>query len=163
VRLAQARLSAGAVVRAPRAGRVAAVLATSGSALAVGAPLLVLVDDRAPLLAQVFIPSRAIGFVRVGQEVQLKLDAFAFERYGAHRGVVREISRTALAPRDQDVPQPPNEPVYVALVELAAQQIEAYGQPRALSAGMQLSAEIVIDRPRLIDWLLDPLRALRGR
>jgi membrane fusion protein len=50
----------------------------------------------------------------------------------------------------------------VARVQLDAQTMRAYGEARALSAGMQLQADIVIDRPRIVDWLLEPLHALRG-
>jgi membrane fusion protein len=162
-RLAQARQSAGSLVYAPRPGRVAAGLQKPGETLTAGLPLLVLVDDTQPLQAQLYIPSRAIGFLRRGQQVQLKLDAFPFQSYGALGGTLTEISQTALAPQELDTPLAVNEPVYVARVELSAQQMLAYGQAQPLSAGMQLSADIVIDHPRIVDWLLEPLYALRGR
>ena len=68
-----------------------------------------------------------------------------------------------MAARDLDVAVAASEPVYVARVALDTQQWHADGQARALSAGMQLSADIVLDRPRLVEWLFEPLRALRGR
>jgi membrane fusion protein len=162
-RLAQARQSAGSNVYAPQSGRVAAVLQKPGETLTAGMPLVVLVDDTQPLQAQLYIPSRAVGFLRPGQEVQLKLDAFPFQSYGTLRGTLSEISHAALTPRELDTPLAGNEPVYVAHVDLGTQQMQAQGQAQALSAGMQLSAEIVIDRPRIIEWLLEPLYALRGR
>ena len=161
-RLAQAHLAAGTTLRAPRAARVAALLAKPGTSVANGTPLVVLVGDAEPLQAELFIPSRAIGFIQPGQEVQLKLDAFPSQSYGTLRGRLIEISHTALAPRELDVITTLNEPVYVARVQLDAQTMRAYGEARALSAGMQVQADIVIDRPRIVDWLLEPLYALRG-
>lgn len=161
-RLAQAHLAAGTTLRAPRAARVAALLARPGASVASGTPLVVLVDDAEPLQAELFIPSRAIGFIQPGQEVQLKLDAFPSQSYGTLRGRLIEISHAALAPRELDVATALTESVYVARVQLDAQTMRAYGEARALSAGMQLQADIVIDRPRIVDWLLEPLHALRG-
>ena len=48
-------------------------------------------------------------------------------------------------------------------VALASQDFEAEGRRQALAAGMRLGADIVIDRPRIVEWLLAPLFALRGR
>jgi membrane fusion protein len=75
---------------------------------------------------------------------------------------VHEISATAVAARDLNTPVALNEPAYVVRVALDTQSIQAYGTQHALNAGMQVQADIVIDRPRLLDWVLEPLRALRG-
>jgi hypothetical protein len=40
------------------------------------------------LQAEIYIPSRAIGFVKPGQEVRLLYDAFPYQRFGAYRGRV---------------------------------------------------------------------------
>ncbi len=162
-RLAQARLQAGATLRAPANARVAAILVQPGMQVAAGAPLLILVDDRAPLLAELLVPSRAIGFIRSGQRVQLKLDAFPYQKYGYQLGTIREISGTTVATGDVAFAQTLNEPAYLVRAALDTQTIHAYGEARALNAGMQVQADIVIDRPRIIDWMLEPLRALRGR
>ncbi|MBI2397472.1 MAG: HlyD family efflux transporter periplasmic adaptor subunit [Xanthomonadales bacterium] len=162
-RLAQVRLQGGATLRAPTAARVAAVLAQSGQSVAAGAPLLLLVDARAPLLAELAVPSRAIGFLRVGQEVQLKLDAFPYQKYGACSGRIVEISGAALEGIDLGGSHRQDEPAYRVRVALASQDFEAEGRRQALAAGMRLGADIVIDRPRIVEWLLAPLFALRGR
>jgi len=162
-RLAQARQSAGSLVYAPQPGRIAAILQKPGETLAAGVPLLILVDDAQPLRAQLYIPSRGIGFLRQGQAVQLKLDAFPFQTYGTLGGTLSEISQAALTPQELDTPLAASEPMYVASVELNQQQMLVYGRAQPLRAGMQLSADIVIDHPRIVDWLLEPLYALRGR
>ncbi|MBK6727687.1 MAG: HlyD family efflux transporter periplasmic adaptor subunit [Xanthomonadales bacterium] len=162
-RLAQVRLQSGATLRAPSAGRVAAVLVQSGQSVAAGAPLLLLVDANAPLLAELAVPSRAIGFLRVGQEVQLKLDAFPYQKYGACSGRIVEISGAALEGIDLGGSHRQDEPAYRVRVALASQDFAAEGRRQALAAGMRLGADIVIDRPRIVEWLLAPLFALRGR
>lgn len=162
-RLAQARLRTGVRLQSPANGRVAALFVAVGSSVDAGAPLLLIVDDQAPLIAELYVPSRAIGFIRTGQRVQLKLDAFAYQKYGFQRGTVAEISGAALATRDLDTNRAFDEPMYRVRVALEAQRINADGVQHALTAGMQVQADIVIDRPRIADWLLEPLYALRGR
>ena len=56
-----------------------------------------------------------------------------------------------------------SEPVFSARGRLAAQTVQAYGTSVPLRAGMLLSADIVIDRRTLVEWLLDPLYAVGRR
>lgn len=55
------------------------------------------------------------------------------------------------------------EPVYRIVVSLTRQAVTAYGQPIALQPGMQLEADVIIERRRLIEWVLDPLYTLTGK
>jgi membrane fusion protein len=56
-----------------------------------------------------------------------------------------------------------NEPVYRIMVSLERQAITAYGQSVPLQPGMQLEADVIIERRRLIEWVLDPLFTLTGK
>ncbi len=161
-RLAQARLARGARVHAPRAGRVAAVLVRPGQTLAPGEALVVLVDDDAPLEGEMFLPSRAIGFVRVGQRVRLELDAFPYQRYGRVEGRVVDIASAAVRRSAVD-PEGArsDEPVYRVRVEIARQHIAAPRGEQRLRAGMRFNGDVVIDRPRIVEWLIEPLATAR--
>jgi membrane fusion protein len=55
------------------------------------------------------------------------------------------------------------EPLYRIKVRLASQSIDAYGHAEALKAGMQVEADILLDRRRLIEWIFEPLISLSGR
>lgn len=41
--------------------------------------------------------------------------------------------------------------------------VDAYGEKQALKFGATLSADIIVEKRRIIDWVLDPIRAMRGR
>jgi membrane fusion protein len=56
----------------------------------------------------------------------------------------------------------PAEPLYRITVGLERQQVSAYGAQVALQPGMQLDADIVLERRRLYEWVLDPVYALAG-
>ncbi len=61
-------------VSAPFAGRIVRRLVDLGAHVSPGTPLFEIVDDE-PLLARVYVPSRRMGFVRAGQEIDLHLDS----------------------------------------------------------------------------------------
>ncbi len=152
-------------VEAPATGHVAAILAEPGQHVAIGAPLLTVLPEGSPLEAHLFAPSRAVGFVRAGQEVRLRYPAFPFQKFGSHRGQVVSVSRQALAPGELGFAPPDGsrEPLYRIKVALDAQAVTAYGRPEPLQAGMQVEADVLLDRRRLIEWLFDPLVSLAGR
>ena len=56
-----------------------------------------------------------------------------------------------------------SEPLYRITVTLDQQSVAAYGQAQALVPGMQLEADVLLDRRRLIEWLFEPVLGIAGR
>jgi len=56
-----------------------------------------LAPDGVPLEAELLIPSAAVGFVRAGQRVALRYEAFPYQKFGLQGGRVRQISQSALS------------------------------------------------------------------
>jgi len=149
-------------VTAPVSGRVTALRAVNGGR-AGNEPLLAILPEGGVLEAHLFVPSRAIGFVEPGQEVKLAYDAFDHRRFGVYDGTVRDVSATVLPPGDVAGPISVEQPVYRVTVALENQSVRAYGKTVPLQAGMTLTADIIMERRSLGDWLLDPLRSLQGQ
>lgn len=150
-------------LRAPRAGRVASLAVLEGETARPGRDLLTLLEPEARMSAVLLVPSRAVGFVRTGQQVRLLYDAFPFTRFGVHPGEVVGIGRSILVPAEIDGPAAVTEPVYKVRVRLARSSILAYGDPVPLQAGMALEADIALEHRPLWRWLLEPLLALGAR
>ncbi len=155
---------------APASGTISAMQVHAGSNASTATPLLSLLPADSKLEAQLFTPSRSIGFVRVGQQVLLRYQAFPYQKFGHHAGTVKAISMTAISPSEL----PPQlsrltsltatgEPLYRITVALEQQTINAYGQPQALHPGMQLESEILLERRKLYEWVLEPLFTLTGK
>jgi len=147
------------VMRAPLSGRIASLQATAGQSVDPQHLALQIVPAGASLQAILFIPSRAAGFVRPGQRVRLRYDAFPYENFGTHEGRILRISRTVLTGNELTGPVSPDQPAYEAVVALDRPGVDAYGKEIALKPGMQLEADIVLDKLSLARWLLDPLLA----
>lgn len=144
-------------------GRVTALQTALGRATAVGGTLMTVVPESAPLQAEVYAPSRAIGLVRPGQRTRLLYDAFPYQRFGSFGGRIVSVSGTAIDPRENDVPVQAEEMVYRVVVSLDRQSIPAYGSSVALQPGMTFTANIVLERQSFFAWLLTPLRAVINR
>lgn len=150
----------GVLVKAPLAGLVAHRFVEPGQAVQAGQPLLSLLPEGARLQAQLQVPSRAIGFIRPGDRVRLRYQAYPFQKFGHQGGRVARISRSAVSPV---AGAPSSEPHYRILVALDRQDVLAYGRPEPLRPGMLLEADILGERRKLHEWLLEPLYSLRGR
>ncbi|WP_372624295.1 HlyD family secretion protein [Falsiroseomonas sp.] len=151
------------VVRAPVAGRVTSVQAAPGQRANPQRPVLTLVPEGSELRAELFVPSRAIGFVRPGQSVRLMYDAFPFQHFGTHRGTVESVSEAMLAPEEVAGPVKPQGPAYRVSVRLDRATLAAGGRELPLQPDMTLRADIVLEERSLIAWLLEPLISARGR
>jgi membrane fusion protein len=115
------------------------------------------------LQAELWLPTRAAGFLETGNRVVLRYPAFPYQKFGRHSGRVVEISRSATAPSELTslLGRPVNEPFYRVLVQLDAQKVNAYGRAEALKPGMTVNADILLERRRLIEWLLEPIYSVR--
>jgi len=157
------------VIRAPESGTATAVVASVGMAVEGSRPLLSIVPRGARLEAQLFAPSRAVGFVRPGVPVRLRYQAYPYQKFGQAIGRVVSVSRTALPASEIFTMGNPsgnnqnNEPYYRISVVLDQQAIVAYGVKQPLQPGMLLDADVMLERRRLYEWVLEPLISLTGK
>src|SRR4051812_7553668 len=151
------------VVRSPVAGRVSALQTTVGRTVDPNRPVMTLMPEGSELRAELYVASRAIGFVAEGQRVRLMYDAFPFQRFGAYSGVVDRVSATVFTPNDATGPVSIKEPSYRIVVRLARQDVDAFGQSVPLQPDMTVKADIVLEERSILEWLLEPLYSARGR
>ena len=151
-------------VIAPITGRIAALPVSTGQSIAAGGTIAVLIPEGSQLEAELLAPSRSIGFIKPGQEVQLRLQAFPYQRFGTVKGTIRTVSTTVLAPNEVGVQGLDiEEPVYRIRVTLSREAMHAYGEVAPMQPGMLVSAEIIVDRRSLMQWLFDPIYAVSRR
>lgn len=157
------------VVRAPQDGVLTGVLAQVGQTVTPSVAMASLLPANARLQAQLFAPSSAVGFVRPNQKVQLRYQAFPYQKFGHQTGAVALVSRAPLQGTElaglpmQATANAASEPLYRITVTLDQQSVAAYGQSQALVPGMQLEADVLLDRRRLIEWLFEPVLGIAGR
>lgn len=166
-------------LRAPVDGVVQQLaVSTVGGVVQPAQPLMVIVpcnsgDARSAsscnsgISVEAFVQNKDIGFVRVGQRVAVKLEAFNFTDYGLIEGTVSNLSRDAIdqsqAPagsvRDEN-----GRPVQPGLVYAAKITLDCSANDKARAAlcdrvrpGMSAQAEIKTGTRRIIQYLLSPI------
>ena len=149
------------LVRAPLAGLVANRLIEPGQAVQVGQPVMTLLPKGSRLQAQLLVPSASVGFIEPGDRVLLRYQAYPYQKFGHHGGKVLRVSRSAITPAGGEAQNA--EPYYRVLVALDEQSIIAYGKQEPLRPGMRLDADILGERRKLYEWVLEPLYSLRGK
>jgi membrane fusion protein len=154
------------VIRAPQDGTLAMVIAEPGQSVSPEAALASMVPIHARLEAHLYAPSSALGFIRAQQPVYLRLAAFPHQKFGHQVGTVQQVSSTPLQAGELaalPLASKPNEPLYRVTVSLQRQEVIAYGSPQPLAAGMQLEADVLLERRSLIEWLFAPVLGVAGR
>jgi len=153
-------------ITAPESGVATAVTAEVGQMADGGKPLLSIVPAGAKMQAYLYAPSRAIGFVKPGDKVQMRYQAYPYQKFGQAQGTVAFVAKVALSGNElTGLAQQANggEPLYRITVDLSAQTVKAYGRQQALQAGMLLDADILQEQRRLYEWVLEPLYTLSGK
>ena len=129
-----------------------------------------LTDAKQPALqAHLYAPSHTAGFVRAGQPVYLRYAAYPYQKFGLHTGHITAVSATPFAPNEL----PPNlsqqliaqagshEALYRVNVQLDEQSIQVYGEQWPLKAGLTLEADVLQERRKVWEWVLEPVLAAR--
>lgn len=157
------------------AGKIAAVNVREGSEVKAGDPVAAIGNPDEPFTIGLQAPSKTMGLLTIGQRVVLKYDAFPYKTYGVKYGRIIAIGSQPLSlPKEDEQgglgaslakagPVPPPQSKFLIEIEPEDRTIVAYGAERPILIGSTLSADVVVERRRLIDWVLDPILAMRGR
>ena len=159
-RSAEATRRGKVVLVAPIAARVANVRVEPGAAVKAGTLVADLLPADSTLRAELFAPSRAIGFVKPGDEVRLRYDAFPYQKFGVGRGRVISVSRAAVDARELPMGLLAQGPVYRVLVSLDQGVPGLGGDAPSLRAGMTLQADLVLEQRRIVEYLFSPVLGL---
>ena len=154
------------LVRAPHAGIVSAIAADPGRSFTAGSTLASVLPSGSVLEAEVYAPSRAIGFVKPGMQVLLRYQAYPYQKFGQYTARVTEVAHTAVAPQELIAlvaNSQSSEPMYRIRLKLDKQVVEAYGKQIPLKSGMLVDASIVVEHRKLYEWVLEPLFSISGR
>ena len=162
---------------APIDGVVQQVAVTTiGQVVTTGQRLLVVTPNEGPLQVEALVANLDIGFVKIGQDAAVKVDAFPFTRFGVAHGKVAQIASEAVGEQEAkralanaassanaadaaptSAPGQPESFVFPVTIALAESTMKIGDAMVPLAPGMTVSVEIKTDSRRVIDYLLSPL------
>jgi hemolysin D len=145
------------LILAPVSGVITDVTSTQpGDKIQANTPLGGIAPKDARPVLKIEIAEHDRAFLREGQAVKLKFNAFPYQRYGLIDGTLEFIS-----PATKPSPET-KQPVYEGRVTLARDYYQVADTRYPLRYGMTATAEIVVRERRLIDLGLDPFRQVAG-
>ncbi len=123
---------------------------TIGGGVTPAEQILSVVPSHAELVAKVRVLNKDIGYIREGMPVQIKMDTFDFQKYGMINGLVKKVSKDSIEDEKEGL-------VYDVFIEPLEKSLTVDGEPTAISTGMSLSAEIKVDKRRIIEFFIYPI------
>jgi HlyD family type I secretion membrane fusion protein len=115
-------------------------------------PLFTLVPLDVPVEADIDVESKDVSFIRVGDPVTMKLDAYPYIRHGTASGVVKTISEGSFTVNDNNVPVPPYFKIRVSITRYHMRNVPS--DFRAIP-GMTLVADIMVGRRTILSYIVE--------
>lgn len=160
----QANAASGLALVAPVNGGIAGQMLKVGEPIREGQTVMSVIPGDGQLEAHLLVPSRAIGFIREGDEVLVRYQAYPYQKFGHYRGRVSLVSGSIIdrSSSAERVSGNEDEPYYRVSVKIERQTIEAMGKQQRLRPGMLLEADILGERRQLWEWVFEPIQSLTG-
>ena len=142
-------------ITSPVDGRISFIkLRNAGEMVKAGDTIFTINPSNRPLVAKVMIPNKSVGRLKAGMEAKLKFDAFPYQHYGIVKGRVIEIS--------PDSKKVEKSYFFETTISLDKEFVTKDGTQYQLFTGLTLLSEVVVEKRRIIENFLAPLKSLKG-
>jgi hemolysin D len=123
---------------------------TVGGVVTPAQPMMVIVPRDNALEVEAFVENKDVGFVKAGQDAEVKIETFQYTKYGTIHAKVISVSHDAINDEKRGL-------IYLARVKMDRSTINVDGSEVNLSPGMAVSAEVKTGKRRVIEYFLSPL------
>ena len=138
-------------IKSPVDGFVGKLLIhTEGGVVSPNDNLISIVPSDAPLIIKANVLNKDIGFLKLGQEVAVKIDTFSFQKYGLLHGNIIEISKDAIEDEKLGL-------IYEIKIKPKSLDIKVDGETKQLEIGMSVIAEVKTGKRRVIELFIYPI------
>ncbi|WP_459881118.1 HlyD family type I secretion periplasmic adaptor subunit [Campylobacter concisus] len=138
-------------IKSPVDGFVGKLLThTEGGVVSPNDNLISIVPSDAPLIIKANVLNKDIGFLKLGQEVAVKIDTFSFQKYGLLYGNIIEISKDAIEDEKLGL-------IYEIKIKPKSLDIKVDGEIKRLEIGMSVIAEVKTGKRRVIELFIYPI------
>lgn len=114
--------------------------------------LFTLVPLDSPLEATINVSAGDVGFIRMGDTVNIKFTAYDFLRHGTAKGQVKNVSEGSFTLDENNQPVPPYFKVRVAITEVKLKEVPPDFR---LIPGMTLTGDILVGKRTILSYLID--------
>ncbi len=121
-----------------------------GEIIQQAATILEIIPIEEKYFAKIRIQPKDIGFVLVGQDVNLKFDTYEFSRFGGLKGTIMKLSATTFFEKQ-------GAPYYRAVIDLESNYLVVGDKQLPILPGMTLTADIKTGQKTVLEYLLKPI------
>ena len=145
-------------VNAPRSGLIDNLQIAEGESVLFNQVLTQIAPLAPAYYIQLAIPSHQVAFLQKDQKVLIRVDGFAYQKYGSLPGVIRHISQQVISPKDIDgLLIPTDQSVYLVDIDIDYVTSTSSINKITLRSGMTVSASINKQESTILEWLLAPI------
>ncbi|OIG79892.1 hypothetical protein A7M82_02650 [Acinetobacter baumannii] len=154
------------IIKASSSGIATAVNVQEGQYINTSTILLSIIPKNSNLIAEFYVPSNMIGFIKIGDKVLLRYEAYPYQKFGHADGKISSVSKASLL--SSDLPNisaifPQQTSIYIVKAKLEKQSIMTYGNQQQLQVGMTFEADILQETRSLYEWVFEPLISISGK
>jgi hemolysin D len=123
---------------------------TVGGVVSSAQPLMQVVPTKRVIEMDAYLQDKDVGFIKLGQPAQVKIDAYDYTKYGAIGARVETVSSNSIDDDKRGL-------IYLVRVILSRSTIIVDGRTLPLKPGMSGTVEIKTGSRRVVSYLLSPL------
>jgi len=168
--LAEADAKGSLLITAPTDGKISSLSVTPGQMVNAGDSLAQLVPAKnSPFFLVAWLPNESVPYVKPGEEINIRYEAYPFEKYGQFPGRVESVSSAPVSEQElnsySSAPKNPNGtvsgPYYKVIVSLDKSQLNWHGETLNLSSGMKAESTMFLEKRPLYQWMLSPYYSMK--
>jgi hemolysin D len=138
---------------------------TIGGVVTPAQAVVTVVPEGTQLIIEAMAENKDIGFIKVGETAEIKIDTFPFQKYGTIKGVVTLVSADSFENKDNnkdnnkdtDKDTDKRGLVYKIKVDMEKTTMVVDGRLVHFSPGMAASVEVKTGKRRIIEFFLSPI------
>ncbi|TCM69145.1 membrane fusion protein [Acinetobacter calcoaceticus] len=156
------------LIKAPQSGFVENMIINQGQMVNAGDSLLQLSPSQHEQFSVIlWLPNHSIPYIQIGDAVNLRYQAFPFEKFGQFAGKIEQISRVPATDHElaryRSAPKNTEAAYYKVSISPAQHQVHWQQQSLRLASGMQTDATLFLEKRPIYQWILAPLYELSHR
>lgn len=161
--LAEAEATGQILITAPTEGIIDSLSVTPGQMVNVGDSLLQISPRHVDAYRLVmWVPNSAIVYMRPGDAINVRYDAFAYQKYGQFPARIESVSSIPASPqelstyRNAPSPQEQHESLYKVVAIPADTHFHYEDKELQLSNGLRAQSTVFLEKRHLYEWMFVP-------
>jgi len=143
------------IVVSPVSGKVHGLNESIGEYVDNTFPILKITPNKQEFIAKIAIPANAIGQIKNGMSVKVKIKGYPHYKYGYVKGSLKNIDRVLFSPQEFKSENIVNYAYYYAYVDMPSVLIDVNGEEHDIYSGMAVDIDIVKDRKTIAQSILN--------